>query len=55
MPVILTKREEWDLWVRAPWEEAANLQLPLPNTTLRIVASGEREDPADASQRSLPL
>jgi len=55
MPVILTTREEWDVWMRAPWEEAAMLQRPLPNTMLRIVASGEREDPAEPSQRSLPL
>jgi putative SOS response-associated peptidase YedK len=56
MPVILTTREEHTM--RAPWDEAAKLQRTLPNTMLRIVASGEREDPpseAAQSQPSLPL
>jgi putative SOS response-associated peptidase YedK len=44
MPVILTAEEECDVWMRAPWDEAGKLQQPLPNTMLRIVASGERED-----------
>jgi putative SOS response-associated peptidase YedK len=58
MPVILTTEEERDVWMRAPWEEAGKLQRPLPNTMLRIVASGEREDPpseAAQAQPSLPL
>jgi putative SOS response-associated peptidase YedK len=45
MPVILTTLEEWDLWMRAPWEEASQLQRPIPDGMLRIIASGEREDP----------
>jgi putative SOS response-associated peptidase YedK len=55
MPVILRTREEHDVWMRAQWDEAANLQRPLPNTMLRIVASGEREDPPPESQPSPPL
>jgi putative SOS response-associated peptidase YedK len=58
MPVILTTEEECDVWMRAPWDEAGKLQRPLPNTMLRIVASGEREDPPSEmlqSQPSLPL
>jgi hypothetical protein len=43
--VILTRKEEYDVWILAPWDEAGKLQRPLPNTMLRIVASGEREDP----------
>jgi hypothetical protein len=37
--------QEWDLWMRVPWDEASQLQRPLPNAMLRIIASGEREDP----------
>jgi putative SOS response-associated peptidase YedK len=54
MPVILTTKEEYDVWIRAPWDEAGKLQRPLPNTMLRIVASGEREDPPPEAARSQP-
>jgi len=49
MPVILTTTEEHDAWLRAPWEEARALQRPLPDGSLRIVATGEKEDPALAA------
>src|SRR5580704_8903226 len=44
MPVILTTREEIDLWMNAPTGEALKLQKPLPDNALKIVARGERQD-----------
>lgn len=48
MPVILTKEAEIEQWMTAPAEEALELQRPLPDGSLEIVASGEKEDPAAA-------
>lgn len=44
-----------DVWLHAPWEEAGKLQRPLPDGVLKIVQSGEREDPPPEVQPSLPL
>ena len=44
MPVILTTREEIDLWMTAPTEEALKLQRPLPDGSLAIVARGPKKD-----------
>jgi putative SOS response-associated peptidase YedK len=45
MPVILTTQDDCDLWMSADWEKARTLQRPLPDGSLKIVASGEKEDP----------
>jgi putative SOS response-associated peptidase YedK len=44
MPVILTTPAEVDLWLAADAVKALELQRPLPDNALMIVASGERED-----------
>jgi putative SOS response-associated peptidase YedK len=45
MPVILTTAEEFDLWLEGETVDALNLQRPLPDGMLDIVARGEKEDP----------
>ena len=44
MPVILTTREDIDIWMMASPEEALKLQRPLPDDVLTIVARGEKKD-----------
>ncbi len=45
MPVILTTREEVDLWMTVPAKDAVTtLQRPLPDGALRIVARGQKQD-----------
>jgi putative SOS response-associated peptidase YedK len=44
MPVILTTDEEIETWMSAPAAEALQLQRPLPDGALRIVARGAKKD-----------
>ncbi len=46
MPVILTTQDEIDTWLTAPTEVALQLQRPLADAALQIVARGERKDDA---------
>jgi putative SOS response-associated peptidase YedK len=48
MPAILTTPEEVDLWLAGETIAALKLQRPLPDDALKIVARGEKEDPAPA-------
>lgn len=44
MPAILTTSDEVDRWLTAPTEQALELQRPLPNGMLKIVARGGKQD-----------
>ncbi|WP_325048867.1 SOS response-associated peptidase [Rhodophyticola porphyridii] len=46
MPVILQTAEEIDRWLTAPTEDALEMQRPLPDDSLQLVAKGNREDVA---------
>ncbi len=46
MPVILTRPEEVEVWMTAPWEQAKALQRPLPDGSLQVVERGGKRDEA---------
>jgi len=54
MPVILTKPEECDTWMTAPIPEALQLQRPLADELLSVVARGEKQDPPASSPEMAP-
>jgi putative SOS response-associated peptidase YedK len=49
MPVILRTAEECDAWLAADPAEALKMQRPAPDDALKIVATGEKEDPPPGS------
>lgn len=54
MPVILNTTDEVQTWLTASANDALQLQRPLPDGTLRIVARGERRgDPPEAVAAAL--
>jgi putative SOS response-associated peptidase YedK len=50
MPVILTTVEEIEIWLTAPAKEALEMQRPLPDDALRIVARGQKQDGPPANR-----
>jgi putative SOS response-associated peptidase YedK len=53
MPMILTTRQEIDHWMSAPLPDALQLQRPLPDDALMIVARGDKKD-EEAGHRDDP-
>nr|WP_246689439.1 SOS response-associated peptidase family protein [Methylobacterium sp. WL19] len=47
MPVLLTTPEECSTWLNAPTEIALELQRPLPDDMMKIIAAGARKDPSE--------
>ena len=45
MPVILTTAVEIEQWMTAQTQDALKLQRPQPDGALKIVMTGEKEDP----------
>jgi len=46
MPVCLLTEEDRETWLNAPLSEALALQRPAPDSAIRIVATGSKQDPA---------
>ncbi|MBA8838211.1 SOS response-associated peptidase [Ochrobactrum sp. RH2CCR150] len=49
MPVILRTTEEIDTWLRAPWNEAKDMQKPLPDADLIDLTPSNHIEEAQAS------
>ncbi len=48
MPVVLRTEAERERWLTAPTAEAMELQRPLPDDALKVVARGSKHDGVDA-------
>jgi putative SOS response-associated peptidase YedK len=53
MPVILRTREEINVWMTEPWPGALKIQRPLPDSSLMIVARGEKQDETALTYREV--
>ncbi len=54
MPVILTTPEECETWMAAPIPEALELQRPLAEGLLSVVARGDKQDPPAIQPETAP-
>jgi putative SOS response-associated peptidase YedK len=55
MPVILTTQDEIDTWMDAPTPIALQLQRPLADDALMVVARGAKQDDGTLASASGPL
>jgi len=46
MPVLLLTEEDRETWLTGSFAEVLALQRPAPDTALRVVATGEKQDGA---------
>jgi putative SOS response-associated peptidase YedK len=52
VPVILTTQDEIDTWMDAPTPVALQLQRPLPDDALVVVARGAKQDGGESELRT---